>query len=433
MTPSPPPQTDIGRICRIGMLATLGLFGLALAWANLTPISGAVIASGQVVVPGKPRLVQNLDGGVVRKIEVANGDPVRSGQLLMELDPTLIQAKRDMAMGRLGAALALQDRLEAELSGAPHPGFSDPALPFAAPDMTEARAGQIRIFQARDAARKGRQDQLTERITQINNQIDRVTAQIIAFEAQLDLIEQELANVLSLHEKGLVRETQLLSLQRGQAQMIGDIAGNEAERARLANSIRDARLEVDQSEHAFLEQVSTDLRATMVDVEEMVLEILTLEDQLSRIDIRAPSDGIVHELAVTTEGGVVAPGATIMQIVPRDTGVEFEMKLAAQDLDRTHVGQSAQLVFPALDPRRAPRLAASVTRISPAAVLDEQTGQNFYRLVLDVPPDELRRLGDIDIVPGMPVDSYLQTGERTVMSYLLAPMTHQLMRAFREE
>jgi HlyD family type I secretion membrane fusion protein len=398
------PRTDLGVMGRITLLVTCVFFATVLIWASLTQISGAVITPGQAGVPGKPSVVQHLDGGIVETILVANGDRVVGGQLLMKLDPTLIRLNRDVAMGRLGAALALRS-----------------ALPFEAPEMALARAGQISIFTARAAARQGRGEQLAERIAQINNQIDGSNAQIRAYQEQLALIERELGNVSTLFDKGMVRESQLLSLMRDRAAIMGYIAGDEAERARLKNSIRDAQLEVTQAENAFLEQVSTDLRATVAEVEEQILQIATLNDQLSRIDIRAPSDGVVHEMQVTTEGGVVAPRAVIMQIVPQSKGVEFEMRLAAQDLDRAHTGQPAQLLFPTLDPRVAPRLQAEVALISPAAVTDEQTGQSFYRLTLSVSAQELARLGDVKILPGLPVEAYLQTGDRSVMSYLLAP------------
>lgn len=427
------PRTDLGHMGRTTLFVTCALFASALIWASLTQISGAVITPGQAGVPGKPSVVQHLDGGIVETISVANGDRVTAGQLLMKLDPTLIRLNRDVAMGRLGAALALRSRLEAELAGLEAPQFEMPALPFDAPEMEMARAGQLSIFKARAAARLGRGAQLVERIAQINNQIDGTNAQIHAYQEQLALIERELGNVSTLFDKGMVRESQLLSLMRDRAAIMGYIAGDEAERARLKNSIRDAQLEVTQAENAFLEQVSTDLRATVAEVEEQILQIATLNDQLSRVDIRAPSDGVVHEMQVTTEGGVVAPRAVIMQIVPQSKGVEFEMRLAAQDLDRAHIGQPAQLLFPTLDPKVAPRLDARVALISPAAVVDDHTGQSFYRLTLAVSAQELARLGDVEILPGLPVEAYLQTGDRSVMSYLLAPMSQQLRRAFREQ
>lgn len=427
------PRTELGRTTRIGLFASLAMMAVFLAWAHFTPISGAVVTPGQAVVPGKPRVVQSLDGGEVMHILVANGDHVQAGQVVLQLDPTLIKAKRDMALNRLAAALTLRDRLQSEQAGLAQPAFVAAALPFAAPDTTQAEAGQRQIFAARAAQRDGRRAQLAERTAQLKNQIDGVDAQIVAKTEQLALVEKELATTEQLFAKGMVREAQKLDLQSSRAGLMGEIAGDKAERARLQNAIRDAELEVDQADRAFLEQVSTDLRTTGTEVEELVLEIITLNDQLSRVDIKAPATGIVHELQITTEGGVVAPGAVMMQIVPQTGAVEFELRLGAQDIERVHVGQGAQLVFPSLDARTTPRLDAQVASISPAAIADPQTGQSFYRLTLSVTPEELHRLGKVEILPGMPVEAFLKTGDRSVLSYLLAPMTHQLMRAFREE
>lgn len=430
---APRPRVDIGPAARIGILASLAMMVTFLLWAQFTPINGAVVTPGQAMVPGKPRVVQSLDGGMVAQILVATGDKVEAGQILLQLDPKLIQVKLDAAMNRLAAGLALRARLEAEQAGLKAPDFATPDLPFAAPEISRDAAGQMQIFSARAEIRAGRRAQLAEQESQIGNQIKGVEAQIAARSEQLALIEHQLANVQTLFDKGMVRESDLLDLQRNKAGLLGEIAGDQAERARLENSIRDAQIAADQADRAFLEQVATDLRTTVTQIEEVILEIVTLQDQLARVDIRAPVAGMVHELQVTTLGAVVPPGATIMQIVPQGTGIEFELKLPAKDLERVHVGQEAQLVLPTLDPRSTPRLAARVATVSPAAVTDPQTMAPFYRVTLAVEPSELARLGGIEILPGMPVDAYLQTGERSAMSYLLAPMTHQLMQAFREE
>ena len=429
----PVPQDDIGRSGRASLIGGLALMGLFIAWAQLTPISGAVVAPGQATVPGKPRVVQSLDGGRVERIVVENGDQVVAGQVLLQFDPRLIQAKLDVARGRLVAALALRARLEAEQAGAETLRFSVPDLPFEMPDSTAAEAGQRQIFAARAALREGRAAQRVERVAQMSNQIESVMAQIAASEAQLALLQGELANAETLVGKGMMRKAELLDLQSRQAGLLGDIAGRRAEVARLQNASRDAELDVDQAERAFHEEVAVELRKTMTEIEEMILEVITLNDQLARVDIRAPSDGVIHEMQVTTEGGVVAPGETILQVVPQGNGVEFEMRLPAQDLDRVHVGQAAQLVFPSLDQRSTPRLEAVVASVSPAAITDPQTGQNFYRLKIAVTPAELARLGTAEVLPGMPVEAFLQTGDRSVMSYLLAPLTRQAMLAFREE
>ncbi|MCF8486654.1 MAG: HlyD family type I secretion periplasmic adaptor subunit [Rhodobacteraceae bacterium] len=433
LTSGSAPMEDITWVGRIGLICSVTMMAAMFAWAQFTLISGAVIAPGQVTVPGRPRVVQSLDGGVVEKIEIANGDTVVAGQVLLRLDPTLIKVKLDVATSRLAEALALRARLAAEQQNLQTPVFDKPKLPFAAPDTTEAELGQLQIFNARAELRRGRQDQLVEREAQIANQIVGIVAQTTAGEEQLGLLERELANVEALFAKKMVRKSELLDLQSRRAGLEAQIAGNRAEEARLTNATRDAQIETIQAERAFQEQVATELRATVTSIEELVLEIVTLSEQLNRVNIRAPSDGMVHELQITTEGGVVGPGEVILQIVPQSGGVEFETHLLAQDLERVHIGQRTELVFPSLDQRTTPRLTAEVTKVSPAAIVDPQTGQSFYRLTVTVTPTELARLGNVEVMPGMPVQAFLQTGDRSVLSYLLAPLSRQLSIAFREE
>ncbi len=426
------PHLETGSATRFGIVASLAFLVLFILWAEMTQISGAVISSGQAVVPGKPRQVQSLEGGSVARIFVANGDRVKAGAVLLELDPTLIKAKLDMGRARLAALLARQSRLGAEQAGFSAPLYKYRALPFATPDTQDVEVGETKIFIARSALRQGRRDQLAERLAQLDNQTAGLLAQMKAREEQLVLLERDLSNVKKLYANGMAHESQMLDLQSSQAGMLGDLAGNRTELARFENAGRDASIEASQAENSFLEQVATDLRSTSDEIEERILEIITLSNQLERVKIRAPSDGIVHEMQVTTIGGVVPPGAIIMQIVPQNGPVEFEVRLPAKELERVHVGQGAELMFSGLDHRTTPRIEARVASISPAAINDPQTGQSFYRLTVTVTPTELARLGDVELLPGMPVEAFLHTADRSVMSYLVAPMQHQLMLAFRE-
>lgn len=424
-----------------GLLGGVGsavLLALLVAWAQFTLIGGAVISPGQAVVRGKPKMVQSLDGGIVERIDVVNGDFVTQGDLLMRLDPTLLQVNLDIARTRLAEALALKARLTAEQLDEPVPqfdneGFSWPALPFEKPDTAVPEAVQRQIFQARHALLTGQREQLGEKVQQFRHQISGVEGMIAAQEEQLALLERELGNIQKLFAEGLTRESQMLELQRARAGLMGEIAENRAEIARIENAIRDAELEVVQAERQFKEKVVTDLGTATRDAEELVLEIVTTTKQLGRIDIRAPASGIVHEMQVTTVGGVVSPGGTIMQVIPSDEGVEFELKLEPRYIDQVHVGQKAQVVFPSFDPRATPRVDGHVTAISPTSVVDQATGQSFYRLELSITPEEIARLGDVEFLPGMPVEAFLETGDRSALSYLLHPLTAQLNRAFREK
>jgi HlyD family secretion protein len=274
---------------------------------------------------------------------------------------------------------------------------------------------------------------LAEKILQFRNQIEGVEGQIAAKKAQLCYIETDLENTSQLNAKGLARQSQVLELQGNQSETLGQISSLQAQMAGILNSIRDAELETLQIERQFKEQVVTDLREVTTTSEELMLEIVTTQKQLERVDIRAPSEGVVHEMQVTTAGGVVPPGGTIVQIVPLFEGVAFEVRLAPQSIDAVHVGQSAEAVFPAFDQRTTPRLAARVARISPTSIEDPVTRQSYFRVELQIKTEELARLNGQRLVPGMPVEAFLETGERSVLNYITRPLVTQLRRAFREK
>lgn len=424
-------RTDLGGPLRAGAIATVLLFGLFAGWAAAARIGGAVIASGEAAVEGDPRVVQHLDGGIVAAIAVANGDAVTAGDVLIRLDPTVPQLNLGIAEARLAEALARRARLEAETRGLDAPAFTWPPLPFPAPDTAAHEAGQAQIFAARAEVLRGTRDRLAERLNQIAAQIDGLAAQAAAKRDQLAVVEADLANVTRLVEGGLARQSQLSDLQRLRADLVGQIAALEAEAARARTGARDAELETLQGERAFREAAVTELRAVQAEIDELVLEIVTRRAQLDRIDIRAPADGIVHELAVTTPGAVVAPGATLLEVIPDAAGIRFALRVDPRAIDQVWPGQPAEIVVASFDPQVTPRLPGTVTQISPAAVTDPRSGASFYRVAVTVPPEEMARLG-APVVPGMPVEAYLGTGERSVLAYLVQPLARHMRRTFRE-
>lgn len=436
LPPAVEPRTGLRPLGRAGVLAAVLLLAAFGLWAHLTWIDSAVAATGQVIVRGKPKTVQSLDGGVVEEILVRSGDRVAAGQLLLRLDPTLIRVNLDITRTRLAEALARRARLEAEDQGLAAPVFAYAALPFAAPDTAGPEAGQRRIFAARAELDAGRRAQLAEKLSQFARQAEGVEATIAARRAQLGFIDRELGTSRRLLEQGLMRESQILQLERSRAEMQGSLGEAQAERARIGNAMQDARIEVDQAERQFREDVATELQKTRAEIDEAVTQIVTLERQLQRVEIRAPAAGIVHEMQMTTLGGVVPPNGTILQIIPVDEGVEIELTLDPREIDRVHPGQKAGVVFPAFDHRETPRLAGHVTSVSPMAVSagTGEEGRSFYRLGLALDPGEVERLkGKASaIVPGMPIEAFLETGEHTVLSYLVQPLASQITRAFRE-
>lgn len=425
-------KTGLSRSGRGGMVAGLVLLILIVAWAALTPINGAVIASGSAVVRGQPKMVQSLDGGIVEEIRVANGDRVRAGDLLLRLDPSLLRINLDMYRTRLAETRAEIARLSAEQAKADSLRLDYDTTHIEGLALDPINRGQAEIFEARREVMMGRKTQLREKIAQFHNQMSGVEGVTGAKRDQLDLIEQELADVTSLRASGLARKSQMLELQRQRSRLLGEIAEHQSDLARIRNSIRDTELEILQSDRQFREQVVTDLRAAIRTAEELVLQIVTAQKQLDRIAILSPVDGIVHEMQVSNAGGVVPPGETILQVIPVADGVDFELRVPPDSIDQVARGQQAKVVFPAFNARTTPEIFGTVSKVSPDSVTDPATRQSFYRVTLTIAPAELARLGDRDILPGMPIEAFLQTGARTVLSYLSRPLTDHLRRAFRD-
>lgn len=431
--PQERPHTGLRWPGIVAVLTSLCLLGGGAAWAHYTNIQGAVIAVGTIAVNGKPRAVQHLDGGVVENILVADGDAVEKGALLMRLDPTVLEANLQIYRTRYVNADALAARLRAEMVDEADLSFEQLPQFLAGMSGEKARAGQIAIFNARTDMRAGRREQLREKIKQFGNQIEGTQEVIAAKEEQLGYIDQELQSVTSLKRQRLVRDSQVLAIQRSRADLLGQLGEHRSELARIANSVRDTELELIQQERQRRQDAVTELRDVTASLEELTQQIISTQRQLERIDIRAPVSGLVHEMQIVTVGGVVPPGGTVAQIIPTGDGYTFDTRIDPASVDQVHLGQPARVTLVAFNQRTTPELRGAVSAVSPDTVVDQATGETFYRVRIDVPDEELAKIGELELLPGMPVSAFLQTQERTVLSYLARPLSDQLDRAFREE
>jgi HlyD family secretion protein len=352
---------------------------------------------------------------------------------MMRLDDTLLNANLLIYKTRLSEAMATRARLIAEQADMPEIKFNmtDPLL--LGVDVEVHVVGQSEIFEARKEFEQGRREQLAEKIRQFQNQTDGVNALIAAKDQQRAFLDTEINAQRQLSEQGLSRASQLLGLQRSQADLLGQIAEHRSELARIQNSVRDTELEVLQGRRQLKEEAVTRLREVSTQIEELRQQITSTQKQLERIAIRAPSNGRVHEMQITTEGGVVSPGGMIMQVIPSDQGFGFRSRIDPASVDQVFVGQEATLRFSAFNQRTTPELNGYVHDISATSVVDEATGQTFYWVTITASETELVRLGDVVLVSGMPVEAYLKTTDRTVLSYLTKPFADQLDQAFREE
>lgn len=428
------PKTGLWHLTAGVTAAIFCLVGVLGGWAATTQIAGAVIATGQIDVAGKPKVIQTVDGGVLAELTVQSGDIVKAGQVLARFDAAALQIDLRMARARLADAIGLRARLEAERDGSAVPGFDTIELPDSIRplDMTQARAGQSAIFKARAQMRAGMLDRISSNLDAVDMQVTGINGQIFASEQQLAILSDELTSLSVLVAKGLAPQVRLSQLQSSQAGLRGDLAARRAELAQLIHQRGTLKLERLQADRRFQEEVALELREVNAVVQQLVLTTITRQAQMDRIVIRAPADGMVHELRATTVGGVVAAGATLMDIVPQREMFEFEVRVDPRSINLVRYEQSATIVLSAFDPHTTPRLTGTVRGISPKVVIDPNTGESFYRISLEIPNTELSRLpASARLVPGMPIEAFLKTGDRTVLSYLAEPISSQLRRGFR--
>jgi len=378
--------------------------------------------------------VQHPTGGVVGELFVRDGDHVKAGDVLLRLDETVTRANLAIVNKGLIELYARKARLAAERDGADAMAVP-PELTNRQnePDVKEALASERKLFDLRHQDRLGQKQQLQERITQLQQQISGLASQQAAKDKGIALTEQELGGVRDLWQKNLVQLNRLTSLQRDEARLEGERGQIIAQAAEAKGKIAEIQLQIIQVDQDLSSDVAKELREIDGKIGEYVERKVTAEDQLKRTDIRAPQDGIVFQSTANTVGGVVAAGDPIMLIVPESDNLTVEVKVDPKDIDQVQLGQTVVLRFTSFNVRTTPEINGTVSRIAADTTTDQRTGQSYYLVRIAMPAQELKRLGDVKLTPGMPVEAFIETGERTMMSYLIKPLHDQLMRAFREK
>jgi membrane fusion protein, type I secretion system len=426
-------RSSLRRHLGLGLGAAIVLAGGIGGWAATAEIAGAVIAPGSLVVDSNVKKVQHPTGGVVGELHVRDGDQVNTGALLVRLDETVTRANLAIVRKSLDELAARQTRLEAERDGDEKLIFPEELLARSAdPAVLRLLAGEGRFFELRRAARAGQKAQLKERILQIEEQMRGLDEQIVAKASEIELINQELKGVRELWRKNLVPITRVMTLEREATRLRGERGALVASIAQAKGKISETQLQVLQIDQDLRSEVSKELAEIRAKTSELIEKRVTAEDQLKRIDIRAPQDGRVHQLAVHTVGGVINAGEAIMLIVPAGDVLTVEARIAPHDIDQIQVGQNAVLRFSTFNQRTTPELNGKVGRVSPDITQDQKSGMSFYTVRITLPDSEIARLSDNKLVPGMPVEVFIQTGERTALSYLVKPISDQLMRSWRE-
>lgn len=430
--------TPSQRSVRSNALAGIGVVVLLVGgvggWAVSTDISGAVIAPGNLVVDTHVRKVQHPTGGVIGEILVRDGDRVQSGDVLLRLDATTTRANLAIVSKLLDVLRARKARLEAERDDRPSVEFPKELTERAGDSDVEAVvAGERKLFDLRRAARTGQKSQLRQRVAQLEQEGEGLTAQASAKAQEIVLINRELKGARELWDHNLIPIAKLTQLEREATRVDGERAQFMASNAQAKGKITETELQIVQVDRELASEVAKELRDIDPKIGEFMERKVAAEDQLKRIDIRAPTDGVVHQSTAHTVGGViVANGEPIMLIVPESDQLVAEAKVAPPDIDRLHVGQSAVLRFQSFNQRTTPELNGAVTRISADVVQEPRTGAMYYAIRVALGPGEIARLGEVRLAPGMPVEVFIQTGERTVLSYLIKPLGDQVARAFRE-
>ncbi|HMN84574.1 MAG TPA: HlyD family type I secretion periplasmic adaptor subunit [Bauldia sp.] len=425
-------RVGIGRQLMVGGLAAATLILVLGGMAAMIDFAGAVVASGRLVVSTNVKKIQHQTGGTVTRIMVEDGDKVKAGDLLIQLDPTLASANLGIVEKGLAEAMARKARLEAERAGFTAIKFPADLLAKAdRPEVSEVIAVETGAFESRLAARDGQRAQLRKKIAELEQQLVGIKAQEDAVRRQITLTQDEVTGLRELRKKDLVSTDRMSDAERRLAQLDGQLGQLIAGAAQTGAEIAQAELQILQIDQDMRSEASRDLAEAGSRINELSERLIAAEDQLRKLDIRAPINGTVYQLTVHTVGGVVSPGEAIMMIVPENDLLVVEGHIDPSQVDRVHPKQEAVLRFSTLGGRTTPEYIGTVETISPDLVVDQRTGAGYYVARVSVPQQAVDDLG-AKMVPGVPVEVFIGTGPRTVLSYLVKPLGDQIMHTFRE-
>ncbi len=429
----PARKTATRGLTLVGCVVVLMLFGGIGTWAATAQLDSAAIAPGVVAVDSNWRTIQHLEGGIVEEIFVREGDVVERGQLLLQLDATRAQATQLIIGGQLDLAVATEARLIAERDGAAEVVFpADLLAREGNPELDMVLAGQRLLFGARQESLTGETEILRQRIEQLRDEIDGFSVQQDARLRQLELIEQELSGLRDLFEEGYVTRSRILALEREAERLRGERGEDLASIARTQAAIGEAELQILQLEKSMQEQIVAELRDVQAQIFDLEQRMIGATDLLDRIDIHAPTAGTILGLSVHTVGGVIAPGDDIMHIVPLDDSLTIKARVRPDDIENVFVGHSAEVRMSGLSQRTTPTLHGRVVTISADLLNDQASGDDYYEARVEIGADQMARLTDVELIPGMPAEVLILTGERTALDYLLDPIVGSVNRSFRE-
>ncbi|MDU0340478.1 HlyD family type I secretion periplasmic adaptor subunit [Bosea rubneri] len=410
----------------LALLLVLGFGG----WAASAGLNGAVVTQGAVKIDQNLKEVQHRDGGIVQAISVRQGDHVEEGQILIRLDDVQTRAELSIIRSQLAENLGRQARLLAERDNLSSMAYS-PEIAKLSDEGSRIIEGETRLFAGNKANRDSRKEQLEISIVQSGEEIRGLEARQVAKAEELRLVDLERNKYLMLHQKGFIDGVKVFNINREWARLLGERGEIEATLARAKLRIGDARLQIIAIDDTARTEAQRELRLVEAKLSELSERRIANEDRLARMEIRAPVAGIVNELTIYTVGGVITPAARLATVVPTEAKLTVEVRVAPADIDQVHVGQSARMRFSAFNRNTTPEVSGKLVHISPATSKDSASGQSFYVGEIHI-EDAAIALGDRRLLPGMPVEVFISTEERTALSYLFKPLTDHAARMFRE-
>lgn len=419
----------------IGYTAAILLIGGVGYWAVKTEIAGAVVTSGSIKVESQSQVVQHPEGGVVREILARDGDVVSAGDVLVRLDGTFLQSELALIEGQLAEIFARTTRFRAERDNRTEMASGVPPILTSLSEtvIKNQLAGQANLFEARFVSLKREEEQLNKQQWQFRKQIEGLTAQVTAVQRQLELFADELANVESLFSQRLVQVTRLLALQRAQAELQGQLGGYKAQIAATQAKISETEIQTLRLTDSRREQAITQLRDLAVKELELMERRAALKEQLGRLDIVASAGGVIFGSRVFAEKSVLKPADPVLYIVPNDQPLHVAARIDPVDVDQVYATQEVALVFSAFNRRTTPEGRGNVKYVSADATVDKNTGMTFYEAIVTIDETTKDALSGLDLVPGMPVETFIKTDKRTPLSYLVQPLSVYFSRALREE
>lgn len=436
IAPAKAPQSDVISVKRyiiMGFGTIFLLFGGMGGWAATTDLAGAVLGPGTVVVASNVKKIQHPTGGVVGKIFVKNGDHVKAGDVLVRLDETVTRAQLQVVTKQMDELLGRQARLRAERDDAQAVTFPDDLLKRSSePAVSQILSGEKTLFETRVSARQAQKGQLGERISALNEEVSGLTQQAEAKQRELDLIGKELAGLEQLEAQKLVPTSKMMALRREGARLEGERAQLQAQAGSSRGRIAEIELQKLGIDVEAKSDIVKDLRDTEGKLVELTERRTAADDQLRRIDLISPVDGVVHQMSVFTVGGVINTAETLMQIVPESDRLVVEAKIAPQDIDQARTHTEAVIRFPAFNSRTTPQLNGRVASVSADITRDERTNISYYTARIEISDEEMAKLKGQKLVPGMPAEVQIATTSRSALSYLARPVEDAFSKAFRE-